>query len=359
MASYKVLVINPGSTSTKIAVFNNKESLFSINIEHSDEEINAYDHIVDQFDFRKDCVLKAVKEAGFDINELDTVVGRGGQIPNIQGGGYTVNQDMKDILMSDKILPHASNLGALIADAIAKPLNIPAYIYDAIGTDEITEIAKITGIPEVRRQPFCHVLNTKAMGREYAASLGTTYDKLNLLIVHMGGGISISAHQGGKIIDVVSDDGGPFSPERAGSFPLMYLVDICYSGKYTKKELSKKLRGNGGMKAYLGTSNCKEIESRIQAGDEKAKLIYDAQGYQIAKGIGNLLPVFHAPVDAIILTGGIAYSKTMTDKIKGYVERFTPVVVMPGEHEMEALALGAERILAGKEQAHIYVNKQA
>lgn len=351
---YNVLVINPGSTSTKIAVFSDETSLFSVNIEHSDKEINSYDRIVDQFDFRKDCVIQAVEEAGFDLHNLHAVVGRGGQIPNIHGGGYTVNEDMKQILMSDQILPHASNLGALIADAIARPLHIPAYIYDAIGTDEMSEVAKITGIPEVRREPFCHVLNTKAMGRKYAASLHTSYDKLNLLIVHMGGGISISAHQNGKIIDVVSDDGGPFSPERAGSFPLMYLVDICYSGKYTKKELSKKLRGNGGMKAYLGTSNCKEIESRIQAGDKTAKSIYDAQVYQIAKGIGNLLPVFHADVDAIILTGGIAYSEMMTSQIRGYVERFAPVIVMPGEHEMEALALGAERILAGEEEPNVY-----
>lgn len=352
--NYKILVINPGSTSTKIAMFQDKDILFNVNISHSDEELNQFAKISDQFDFRKDCILKAVEDAGYSPTELDAVVGRGGQIPNIEGGGYFVNDALKKVLSGDEILPHASNLGGLIADAIAAPLGKPAYIYDAIGTDEITDVARITGIPEVKRQPFCHVLNTKAMGRRFAESVGKPYESLNLLIAHLGGGISISAHQNGRIIDVISDDGGPFSPERAGSFPMMYLVDICYSSKYSKTELSRRLRGNGGMKAYLGTANCQEIEKRIQTGDEYAKLIYEAQAYQIAKGIGNLLPVFKTKVDRVILTGGIAYSEMLTQMVKEYVEPLAPITVLPGEHEMEALALGAYRILRGEESAKTY-----
>ncbi len=352
--SYKILVINPGSTSTKIAMYEDKKCLFSENIIHTDEEIKSFDNILLQFDFRKDCVLQAVERTGYSIKDIDAVVGRGGQIPNLKSGGYLVTDEMKRILRSDEILPHASNLGALIADAIATPLGKPAYIYDAIGSDEILDVARITGIPEVTRHPFCHVLNTKAMGRKYAESIGRTYNDMNLLIAHLGGGISISAHQNGRIIDVISDDGGPFSPERAGSFPMMYLVDMCYSSKFSKEELSKRLRGNGGMKAYLGTSDCRIIEERIESGDEYAKLIYEAQAYQIAKGIGNLMFDFKRKVDCVILTGGIAYSKRLTGMIKEYIDFFVPVVVLPGENEMEALALGAYRILCGEESFREY-----
>lgn len=350
----KILAVNPGSTSTKIAVYDDETELFCRSIDHSDQEFAQYEKITDQYRFRKDMVLSILKENRIDITKLAAVVGRGGMLPPVKAGGYIVNKAMKDRIINGPIISHASNLGALIADAIAVPLGIPAYIYDAVSSDELYDVARITGIPEVSRQSFCHVLNAKATARKAAAKYGKKYEEMNFIVAHLGGGTSVSIHEKGRIVDVITDDGGPFSPERAGSMPLLYIVDMCYSEKYNKKEMLKKLRGMGGMKAHLGTHDCREIEKMIAAGDQKAKMVYEAQAYQIAKGIGELSAVLSGKLDLIILTGGMAYSKMMTDMIVQRVSFIAPVEILPGENEMESLALGALRILRGEEEFSEY-----
>jgi len=352
--SYKILAVNPGSTSTKIAVYEDEKELFSESIVHSDEELKKYEKVTDEFGMRKETILNSMKNHGVEEKDLSAVVGRGGQLVMIHAGGYLVTQDMKEKLVDPSTIEHASNLGALIADAIAAPLEIPSYIYDAVGSDEMKDIAKITGMPEVVRESFCHVLNSKAMARKLAAKAGKTYQEMNFIVAHLGGGISVSAHEKGRIVDAIPSDGGPFSPERSGSIPLNYIVDMCCSGKYSKREMTKKITGMGGIKAYLGTSSCLEVEKMIADGNQQAKTIFEAEAYQIAKGIGEMSPVLKGDVDAIILTGGVAYSQMLTGWITEYVKFIAPVIVMPGENELESLAAGALRILKGEEMAVPY-----
>jgi butyrate kinase len=356
--SFIILAINPGSTSTKIAVYKDETKKYSGIIEHSVQELKSFENINSQFHFRKEAVENQIAAAGFDFNKFDAVVGRGGMLPPVKAGGYLVNDEMKKRIINGPIAAHASNLGALIADAIARPLNIPAYIYDAVSSDELYDVARITGIPEISRQSFCHVLNSKAVSRKIAQNHGKKYEDINVIVAHLGGGISVSIHEKGRIVDVITDDGGPFSPERAGSIPLLYIVDLCYSGKYDKKAFLKKLRGMGGMKAHLGTHDCRVIEKMIEEGNSKAKLVYEAQAYQIAKGIGELSPVLYGKIDFIILTGGVSYSKSLTEMIKKRVDFIAPVEFMPGEYEMEALSLGALRILRGQEIPSEFKNKK-
>ncbi|MCL2006481.1 MAG: butyrate kinase [Treponema sp.] len=348
--SFKILAINPGSTSTKIAVYNDENPAFVKSIEHPIDELSKFNSLFEQFDIRMKYVLQAIEENGVKPIELSAVVGRGGLLSPLKPGGYLVNQAMVDALGSPDTRAHESNLGAPIAYSIARPLGIPAYIYDAVGSDELNDVARITGIPEIIRESFCHVLNTKATSRKVAEKLGSTYESMNFIVAHIGGGISISAHEKGRIIDVITADAGPFSPERSGSVPLGYIVDICYSGEYkTKKELMTKLNKNSGLKGLLGTNDCREIERRIASRDKKAKAVYDAQAYQIAKGIGEMTPPLCGIVDAVILTGGMAHSEYITKEVTRLVGYLGKVVVMPGENEMEALSLGALRILKGEE----------
>ncbi|MCI1902855.1 MAG: butyrate kinase [Enterococcaceae bacterium] len=356
--TYKILAINPGSTSTKIAVFADEELLFSANVTHSDQDLEKYPRISDQFAMRKKYVLHALAAHKIPLKSLSAIVGRGGQLVNIHGGGYLVTEAMKKRLGDPATVEHASNLGALIAAAIAEPLGIPAYIYDAVGADEMEPIAKVTGFPEIVRESFCHVLNSKAMARKAALQLGKTYQTADFIVAHLGGGISISAHQHGRIIDVITADGGPFSPERSGSLPLHYLADMCFSGKYSSGEIKQKISGNGGVKAYFGTADLRKIEQLIETGDQKAQLVFDALAYQVAKGIGELSPVLKGKIDAIILTGGAAYSKRLVDKIERSVHFLAPVTVLPGENELESLAQGALRILRGEETVEPYQEKK-
>lgn len=351
---YKILSVNPGSTSTKVALYEDENELFCTNIEHSNGETRGCGAITNQLDSRKTAVLEEINRQQIKMSELSAVVGRGGMFPQLSAGGYIIDEIMIGMIYSDMVRDHASNLGALIAAAIAEPLGVPAFIYDAVSADEFGELARVTGMPEFTRRNFCHVLNTKAMGRKYAAERGGNYEDYNLLIAHLGGGISISAHQKGRIIDSVSDDGGPFSPERSGSLPLDIIVDLCYSGKYTKAEVRRKIRGDGGLKAHLGTADCRQVEDMIAGGNEYAKLVYEAMGYQIAKGLGNICTVFDGHIDAVILTGGVAYSKMLTDMVVERVSIIAPVVIYPGENEMESLTLGALRILRGEEEALKY-----
>lgn len=286
--AYKLLIINPGSTSTKIGVYENESPVFVETIRHATEEIEKFNSVVDQFEFRKDTILKVLKEKNFDIKDLNAVVGRGGLLKPIEGGTYIVNERMLEDLRAEIRGQHASNLGALIANEIAKDLNIPAYIVDPIVVDELDDVARISGIPEIERTSIFHALNQKAVAKRYAKEHGKKYEEVNVIVAHLGGGVSVGAHRKGRIVDVNNalDGEGPFSPERSGGVPVGDLVKLCYSGKYTYEEMKKKITGKGGFVAYLGTNNALEVENAALAGDPKAKLLYEAMAYQTAKEIG-------------------------------------------------------------------------
>ena len=303
---------------------------------------------------RLELIKQFLAEQRIDSSQLAAIVGRGGPLPPVKPGGYLVGDEMLEELKSDRMIPHASILGAMIAYEIAAPLGIPAYIYDAVSACNLSEMATVTGFKEIRRSAKCHVLNSRATARKSAEKHGKRYEDMRFIVAHLGGGISVSAHLGGEIIDVSSDDDGAFSPERSGGLPLVDVVELCYSGHFSEAEMKSKIRGEGGLKALLGTTDCAEIEKMIQAGDRYAQLVYDAQAYQIAKGIGVMAVALKFHIDVIILTGGMAYSKMLTDNVREYVEAAAPVEVWPGENEMEALALGAYRILKGEEQAWVY-----
>ncbi|MBQ7870759.1 MAG: butyrate kinase [Oscillospiraceae bacterium] len=353
--SCQQLIINPGSTSTKLALYVDREKKIQENIEHPAAELQQFDKVTDQVPFRTQVIRDFMERNGIRGEELSAIVGRGGLVFGLRTGGYRVNEELCEALVNDEYSQaHASNLGGLLARALAEPYGIPAFIYDAVTSGELTEVAKITGIPDIQRRSFCHVLNSRAMAIRYAREHGKNYEDLNLIVAHLGGGTSASVHAGGRIIDSVGDDDGQFSPERSGSVPSLELIRLCYSGQFTKAEMQKKVRGRGGMYAHLGTSDCRVIEQMIRDGDTHADLIFQAQAYQIAKCIGLLSIVLKGQCDAIILTGGLAHSKDLTDRITDYVRSIAPVCVMPGENEMEALALGGLRILSGQETANEY-----
>ncbi len=352
---YKILSINPGSTSTKIAIYEDDKPLFVESIQHSDEDLAGFKRIQDQFEYRKNAVMNFLKSNNIATSELSVIVGRGGLLPPVKSGAYRVNEAMVDVLMNRPVLEHASNLAALIAYEMSKELNINAYIYDSIAVDELIDIARLTGLPEVNRVSLTHALNMRAAAIKTAQKLGKAYKDCNLVVAHLGGGISLTAHSGGQMVDIVSDDEGPFSPERSGRVAVKDLFKYVSSGKYTKDEMKKKLRGEAGLKGHLGTIDAREVTKRIEAGDEKAKLVFETMAYQIAKSIGELSVALSGKVDRIVLTGGIAYSKILTDWIIERVNFIAPVEILPGENEMESLSLGALRVLKGEETAREYV----
>lgn len=353
---YRMLIINPGSTSTKIGVYDDTTPVFEETLRHSSEEIAKYKTIFEQYDFRKEVILKSVKDNGIDIKSINAVVGRGGLLKPIEGGTYYVNERMLEDLKIGVQGQHASNLGGVIAYEIAKPLNIPSYIVDPVVVDEMEDIARISGMPEIQRICIFHPLNQKAMARKYARENGTKYEKLNLIVAHMGGGISVGAHRKGRVIDVNNalDGEGPFSPERTGTLPVGSLVKLCYSGKYTLDEMKKKITGKGGLVAYLNTNDGREVGRMAKEGNKEAELIYKAMAYQVAKEIGMCAAVLKGEVDAIILTGGLAYGKEYVEWIKERVSFISKVVVYPGEDELLALAEGGLRVLTGEEAAKEY-----
>lgn len=350
------LIINPGSTSTKLALFQGEEKMIQEDVVHRTEELAVCETIPDQLPLRMEALQGFLQKHLKKIKNLDAVMGRGGLVPGLQNGGYVVDKALCHALESSEISsPHASNLGGMMAAKVGEAYGIPAYIYDAVTASSLSPVASLTGIKDIRRQSFCHVLNSRAMAIEYAKKQGLNYQDLRLLVAHLGGGISVSVHEHGAIIDTIGDDEGQFSPERSGSVPALELIKLCYSGKYTASEMKKKIRGMGGMYAHLGTSDAREIEKRILEGDAYAEQVFKAQAYQIAKGIGQLSIVLKGKCDAIILTGGLAYSKILTKQVEEYVGFLAPVIVMPGEKEMEALALGGLRILRGEETTHVYL----
>ncbi len=345
----KILVINPGSTSTKIGVYLDEKELFSKNIEHSATDLEHFNKVVDQYHFRKEAIVDYLKSNGVEPESLSGIVARGGALPPIEAGAYKVDQDMFDLLKSDTLPEHASNLAAMIGFEIATELNIPVMIYDGVSTDEFEDVARISGLADLERDSLSHALNSKAVARKVAKDIGSDYSKENFIVAHLGGGITISVHKKGRMVDIVSDDEGPFSPERAGRVPIRKLINMCYSGKYDKTTMQRKIRGRGGLISYLGTGSALEVEKRIIAGDKEAEKIFYAMAYQIAKGIGELATVLKGEVSRIIITGGIAHGKMVTDWIKERVEFIAPVVIVPGENELESLALGGLRVLRGEE----------
>ncbi len=352
----KSLIINPGSTSTKLGVFEDEELIMDETLRHSTEEIAQYPNIIAQKDFRKNIILDFLKDKNIDVNSFNVIVGRGGIVKPIPGGTYEVTDALIKDLTEAKRGEHASNLGGIIAKEIADSIGVKAYIVDPVAVDELEPIARISGIPEIERGSIDHPLNQKAMGRRYAKEVGKKYEDLNLIIVHLGGGTSCGCHDHGKMVDVFAafNGDGAFSPERANAVPPLSLVEMCFSGKYTEAEMKKKIIGNGGFNAYLGTNDAREIMKRIDEGDEKASLVMNAFIYQLAKNIGAMAAVLKGHVDQIIVTGGIAYNVRITDKISEYVSFIAPVTVYPGEAELLALAQGAIRVMNGEEEAKIY-----
>jgi len=346
-----ILVINPGSTSTKIAVFSNlnKEVILENEISHDAQNLRRYSTLSDQEDFRKKVILDVLSEADYDVHQLSAVVGRGGMIRDFQGGGYRINEELIKRISSPYIPQHASNLGALLAHSIAEPLGIDSFIYDATMGFELMDIAKISGISEIERFGSIHLLNTRAQAIKYAKTHGKDYREINYLNCHMGGGITINAMKNGKVIDIASYDEGPMAPERSGGIPLLQFKELCFDGKHSEEEIDSLIAGNGGIYSYLGTKDCREVEKMIADGDTHAEVIYEAMAYQIAKSIAALSCAFQGDVDVIILTGGIAHSDNLVGRIRKYCEHIAPIEVMPGESEMSALADGALRMLAGEE----------
>ena len=334
--AYKLLIINPGSTSTKIGVYEDEKEIFVETLRHSSDEIAKYDSIFEQREFRKDVIMNVLKENNFDVNTLDAVVGRGGMLKPIPGGTYEVNESL--------------------LNEIAKEVGGRAFIVDPVVVDELEPVARISGVPELPRKSKFHALNQKAVAKRFGKESKRGYENLNLIVVHMGGGVSVGAHKNGKVIDVNNalDGDGPFSPERSGAVPVGDLIKMCFSGEYTQEEVYKKIVGKGGYVAYLNTNDARDVLREKEEGNKFAELIYNAFIYQVSKSIGEMATVLKGKVDSIILTGGIAYSPIVVSDIKERVEWISNVAVYPGEDELLALAQGAIRVLGGEEEAKVY-----
>ncbi len=347
--TYRILAINPGSTSTKIAVYTDGSPDFTVSIEHTPEELARFENVVDQFDWRKDLIEKELLNRDVDIRSLSAVIGRGGIVSPIESGVYEVNEDLRHDLLHAR-MQHASNLGGLIAREIADEIGVKAYIADPVVVDEMMPYARISGLPELPRESVFHALNQKAVARLYCKESGKKYEEQNLIVCHMGGGCTISAHRRGRVIDTTNalDGCGPFSPERSGSLPPGPLVRLCFSGKYTEEELIRKVHGTGGLFAHLGTTSVPEVLDRIQKHDLHAMLILRAMCYTISKEIGAMAVALKGDVDAILITGGIAHSKRITDFIADHVSFIAPIFVYPGENELRALAENAFAVLRGE-----------
>ena len=355
MNEKNILVINPGSTSTKIAVFRDEEKIVERTLCHAPRHLSEYPRVIDQLPFRKDAVLTFLVEEGIGTKSLSCIVARGGLLKPIPGGAYLVDEPMCRELRTTK-REHASNLAALIAKDIADPLGIKAFIVDPVVVDEMAPIAKISGLKGVERISIFHALNQKESCRKAALKLGRKYEDCRFIVAHMGGGISVGTHEKGKVIDVNNalDGDGPFSPERSGSLPNSSIVDLSRSGDLTRKEVIGRMVGKGGLVSYLGTNDGQAVDSMIDDGNKEAELIFEAMAYQIAKEIGSASAVLRGKVDAVILSGGLAYSPRLTNWIKERIGFIAPVIMFPGEGEMEAMAASGLRLLRGEEDYNDY-----
>lgn len=350
-----ILVINPGSTSTKIAVFRGAEKVFDETLRHSREELAPFRWVMEQAAFRRAAIEGALTAHGFDLAELDGICARGGQLPPCESGTYLVDQAMVDYMYTVKNAAHASNLGCVLALELAQPRKIPAFICDPVSVDEMTDEARVTGLPELPRTMLGHALNCRAMARRCAEEvLHKPLEDCRLIVLHLGGGASARLFIGGRMVDGVRDDEWMFAPERMGGVSLQPLVHLCYSGKYTEKDIMDFIRGRGGLAAHLGTADAREVERRIAAGDAHAKLVYDGMLYSAARAIGGLAAAADGQVDRVILTGGIAHSQYVADYLTKKLSFIAPVEVMAGEFELEALAAGACRVLEGQERLKVF-----
>jgi len=346
-----IIVINPGSTSTKVAYFEGKTQVFVKSISHSADELAPYKTIADQYALRKNAILNELTNANIDLSKVKVVIGRGGLVRPIASGTYLVTEKLKVDLRKGYLGEHASNLGGLIADDLAAAIpNAQAYIADPVVVDELSDYARVTGHPLFKRLSIFHALNQKAVARVFAKDYCIEYESANLIVAHLGGGITVGAHEKGKVIDVNNglDGDGPLSPERCGSVPSGQLIKLCFSGQYKQEEIRKMINGHGGMMAYLGTNDVREIVRRISQGDKQAELIFETMVYQVCKWIGAMAVVLKGKVDAIIITGGIAYSDLVIKRIKERCSFLAPIHVYPGEDEMHALALNALAVIEGK-----------
>lgn len=350
----KILAINPGSTSTKIAVFEDDTPLFTEVIRHSNQELAKFSSITDQYEFRNEIILKTLQNHEINIEELDAVVGRGGLLKPIQSGVYEVNEAMLEDLRIGVQGEHASNLGGILANEIVKNIStkkVPAFIVDPVVVDEMDDIARFSGIPEIPRTSIFHALNQKAVARRYAREVGRKYEDLNLVVAHLGGGVTIGAHHQGWVIDVNNglDGEGPFSPERSGTLPAGPLAKLCFSGRYQLAHIRKKITGQGGIVAYVGTSDVRVVEKRAyEENDLYYREIFEAMTYQIAKEIGAYSVVLKGKIDAILITGGLAYSEILIKQIRDRIDWIAPIKIYPGEDEMQALAENVLLALSGE-----------
>lgn len=350
----KVLIINPGATSTKVAVYNEEAEEFKANIEHPASELAPFPTVIEQRDFRKALILDTLSKADYSPSDFDGVCGRGGLLRHIPSGTYRVSDQALSDIECARFGEHASNLGALLAREIGDSAGIPSFFVDPVCTDEMSDIARVSGFSEMQRTSFFHALNHKAMARLAAKKLGKRYEDANLIVVHMGGGVSVAAHEKGRAVDVYNvRDEGAFSMDRGGSLPITQMIDYCFSG-VTKAEVKRRLMMHSGMYSYLQTRDFREVEERMNAGDAKAALVSEAMVYQLCKDMGAMAAVLSYDVDAIVLTGGMANSKWLCDTVRKRMGKLCPIMVLAGENEMQSLAEGALRVLHGEQEAGIY-----
>jgi len=356
MANEKILIINPGSTSTKVGLYQSGEMLVNSSVSHSAEELKAFKTIWEQYDFRKEAVHGVLADNKVAITDIDAIACRGGNVRPIPGGIYAICPRMIKDMKSGIYGKHPTNVGGLVAFDLGKEFDIPVFTLDPPMTDEMCTSARYSGIPQIERQSSFHALNQKATARKISTELGENYDQINMIVVHVGGGISVGAHRKGRIIDVNNalDGDGPFSPERAGSLPAGDLVKLCFSGQYSQEQITRLLTGGGGLMAYLGTTDGIEIEKRIAAGDQQAAAVFEAMAYGVAKEVGACAAVLEGAVDAIALTGSLVYSKTLMASLRKKIVFLAPIYLNPGENEMQALAEGVMRYLNQEESLATY-----
>lgn len=355
---YRILVINPGSTSTRISIFDNDRSRLGREISHSVADLRRFESIMDQLKYREELILDELSKSGYSLEDIDSIIARGGALKPLPSGTYRISGDMIDDLESGRYGLHASNLGAVLADRLARRIEVPAFIVDPITVSELSDIARVSGIPDIERESIFHALNQKAVARRAAREMEIEYSEARFIVAHLGGGISVGAHDCGKVVDVNNalNGDGPFAPTRSGSVPEWSLIKLVLSGKYTEEQLKKMIMSAGGMAAYLGTSDLREVAGRIRNGDEKADLVYRAMAYQVAKEIGSCAAVLRGSVDAIVLAGGLARDGEFVNLICERVSFIAKILIYPGSDEMLALALGALRVLTGAERERDYLS---
>jgi butyrate kinase len=351
-----ILAIDPGSTSTKIGVYHAGSTAKGC-IDHPRREIEAFAAVTDQFDYRMECIERYLAGHGFDELHFDAVVGRGGLIRPVEGGVYLVNDPLDRDLRLGASGEHAANLGGILARSVARRHGVPAYVVDPPVLDELWPVARLSGLCGVERKSMFHALNQRASAREAARELGQDYQNLNLIVVHMGSGITVGAHCKGRVVDVNNglNGDGPFAPERTGGLPLIGVLQLLEQEVHSIEELKVIIARKGGVYSYLGTVEIREVEQRIAAGDPEAKLVLDAMVYQVAKEIGGLAAALDGEVDGIVLTGGLAFSAEIVSALKRKVQFIAPVLLRAGEYEIEALIDGALRVLAGTETPKLYL----